>query len=153
MAILAAFWGHFDVLKYLLKAGSDVNDVDIDGETALLSASVNGNDNCVSELLRHGADMDILNNEGISALSSAAFNGHIKCLTILLQNGGKISNREELEKRKRKNRCISLLLDEAKKPKSLLVLAALAIRKHPQRKELSPFVPDTLKELTGCVTE
>ncbi|XP_049882402.1 oxysterol-binding protein-related protein 1-like [Pectinophora gossypiella] len=64
---LATYFGHTDVVKALLEAGADVDDVNDTGDTALHKASFIGNEDLVILLLNHKADVNIMNGEGRTA--------------------------------------------------------------------------------------
>ncbi|CAH2989123.1 unnamed protein product [Chilo suppressalis] len=64
---LATYFGHIDVVKVLLEAGADVDEVNDTGDTALHKASFIGNENLVILLLQHKADVNIMNGEGRTA--------------------------------------------------------------------------------------
>lgn len=53
---VAADYGHFDVIKYLIEKGANVNAIDSHGITPLLSAIYEGHKDCVALLLQKGAD-------------------------------------------------------------------------------------------------
>ncbi|CAD5120790.1 DgyrCDS9349 [Dimorphilus gyrociliatus] len=53
---VAADYGHFDVIKYLIERGANVNACDSHGITPLLSAIYEGHKECVELLLSNGAD-------------------------------------------------------------------------------------------------
>ncbi|EEC47525.1 predicted protein, partial [Phaeodactylum tricornutum CCAP 1055/1] len=63
----AAFFGHSNVMEYLIGLKGDVNAVDADGDTPLHDAAKFGHDAVVEALLKAGADKTIRNKEGKSA--------------------------------------------------------------------------------------
>jgi|UPI000581AC1A hypothetical protein len=71
----AAFFGHSNVMEYLIGLKGDVNAVDADGDTPLHDAAKFGHDAVVEALLKAGADKTIRNKEGKSATDLAAANG------------------------------------------------------------------------------
>ncbi|KAG7310362.1 hypothetical protein JYU34_003135 [Plutella xylostella] len=61
---LATYFGHADVVRALLEAGADVDEVNETGDTALHKACFIGNEELVILLLNHKADVNIMNGEG-----------------------------------------------------------------------------------------
>jgi hypothetical protein len=60
---LAAYYGHRDIVEYILEEGSndksvDVNVKDLDGSTPLHNAAYRGQCECATVLLDHGADIN-----------------------------------------------------------------------------------------------
>lgn len=53
----AAFSGHLDIIKKVIKAGIDVNAIDEDGNTALHLATCNLKDKAVKVLVENGAEL------------------------------------------------------------------------------------------------
>ena len=75
-------------LKILIeRGGADVNTVDVDGDTALMAASLVGDYQCVELLLQHGADFTASGGTNGSALHAAASRGFAKCCRLLLDCG------------------------------------------------------------------
>lgn len=74
-------------IKSFLEKGANPNLKAYNGETALNSASKNGDLEVVQLLLDHKADINVKNNEGLTALSVAAQKGNIKTIQLLLENG------------------------------------------------------------------
>ena len=60
----AAEKGHIGCLERLIKAGADVNIVNLDGDTAVMCAAITGKGQCLSILIEAEADVNIANNEG-----------------------------------------------------------------------------------------
>ena len=77
---VAAKYGNHKVLKLLIQAGADVNLTDLYGETALMFAAVNNNDDCIDVLIQAGADVNKRNSMGSNALMKAAGTGYCKLL-------------------------------------------------------------------------
>lgn len=66
----AAFWGHIDTVKYLVRdLGLDVNALDSNGDTALHDAVRFGHIPVVKELLNANTDLSIKNNDGHTPLA------------------------------------------------------------------------------------
>ncbi|XP_037867031.2 oxysterol-binding protein-related protein 1 isoform X1 [Bombyx mori] len=64
---LATYFGHVDVVKALIDAGANVDEVNDTGDTALHKASFVGNEELVILLLNKKADVNIMNGEGRTA--------------------------------------------------------------------------------------
>jgi ankyrin repeat protein len=79
----AAEKGRISLMLDLLKQGTDVNDKDDDGQTALHKAVASGHRSAVIALLAHGADMGEKDAKGRTPLLVAAENGHAQLVSIL----------------------------------------------------------------------
>ena len=86
--IVACKTGHIDAIHVLLKAGSDTNVADSNGNTCLMYAV---NSNCGEEVLQaiidHGADVNATETYNRTALMSACETGHIEAIHVLLKAG------------------------------------------------------------------
>ena len=60
---MAAEKGHNDCLEEMIKAGADVNIINLDGDTALMCAALTGQGHCLSTLIEAGADVNIANTD------------------------------------------------------------------------------------------
>lgn len=74
----------------LIKAGLDVNETNINGQTPLMLAAKNNFLHTIKFLLKNGAKINISDNMGHSALSQAVKNNHLKVVNYLLKNGASI---------------------------------------------------------------
>ncbi|WP_257263743.1 ankyrin repeat domain-containing protein [Endozoicomonas sp. ONNA2] len=95
--IIAAIWGKFDRLQWLIDAGADINAVANDGSTALYEAACWGRTDCLRKLL---ADHRIQVNQkmekhGRTALHSAVCNGHKEIVKELLTDGRILVNKKD----------------------------------------------------------
>ena len=89
--ICAAKDDNTKIVEVLLKHGADSNSIDIDGETALMSAVRQRNFTMMKMLIKSGADINAQDNNGDSVLEYAS-NGSCsgdgeKIVKYLLQNG------------------------------------------------------------------
>ncbi|MCF8473630.1 MAG: ankyrin repeat domain-containing protein [Emcibacter sp.] len=75
--ILMATSADDNLVTKLIDGGVDVNKINVMGETALMIAAKNGNQEGVKSLLRHNALIDIKDSSGRTALIHAAQNGHL----------------------------------------------------------------------------
>ncbi|XP_027355749.1 potassium channel AKT1-like [Abrus precatorius] len=80
------------LLHRLLKKGSDPNEVDKNGKTALHIAASKGNDHCVTLLLEYGADPNIKDMDGSVPLWEAMVGRHESVMKLLIDNGADISS-------------------------------------------------------------
>jgi len=86
---LAAFFGHRDLVEYLLAAGADVNQTAKNAlKVAPIHAAVsNGDLDTVRMLVEHGADINASQQMGYTALHGAAGAGRIDLIEFLLMQG------------------------------------------------------------------
>lgn len=87
----AAFQGHLDCVKILVKEGHvDVNAADNVGGTPLMRASVGANADIVSYLLAEGADIFLRETRDhfFSTFDLAVFGGSLDCVNLLVQHAG-----------------------------------------------------------------
>ena len=70
----AAFFGHANVIAYLLELGATIDAQDADGDTALHDAAQFGHIAVVDALLAGGADKTLINKEGKTAADLAQAN-------------------------------------------------------------------------------
>jgi uncharacterized protein len=86
---LAAFFGHFDVVRYLVEKGADINAPATNGTgyNALTGAVASGHTDIVKWLLEKGANANYRYGTGYSPLLTAAANGHREIVKQLLARG------------------------------------------------------------------
>ena len=82
--ILAAEFGHTEVVSTLLDRGAEVEAKDSIDRTALMIAAYKGLTDTVSILLEHGANVNAARSDGFTALMFAAFKGHAGTVSTLL---------------------------------------------------------------------
>lgn len=80
---LAAFTGHLEILKALLRAGAEVDARDTTGNTALADACVKGHIEIVKVLIEAGADVNIVGRDRKTPLQFAQEGGHQEVVKIL----------------------------------------------------------------------
>jgi ankyrin repeat protein len=97
---LAAFFGHYDVVEYLVKAGAPVNSVSRNELKAapIQSAAAAGYERVVELLLKHGADPNIREQGGYTSLHAAAQNGDEDMIRTLLYGGADLTVRSDDDK-------------------------------------------------------
>lgn len=80
----AAFNGHANVVKFLLREGADCNATSNNGNRALCGACEGGHDKCVEALLEAGASQHYADSGGISPIMRACVAGRPKVVSALL---------------------------------------------------------------------
>lgn len=78
------------VAEKLVEAGSDVNDHDSRGVTALMLAALNGETDQVQYLVEKGSDMEARWEIGQTSLIIAAYAGHMNTVELLLSLGAQV---------------------------------------------------------------
>uniref|UniRef100_A0A8C9XIU9 Ankyrin repeat domain 6b n=1 Tax=Sander lucioperca TaxID=283035 RepID=A0A8C9XIU9_SANLU len=87
---LAAYKGHTEVVRILLKAGCDL-DIQDDGEqTALQRAAVVGNSDVISALIQEGCAPDRQDKEGNTALHEVSWHGFSQSVKVLVKAGANV---------------------------------------------------------------
>jgi ankyrin repeat protein len=92
--VIAAEYGNSRAVAWLIRHGSDVNEEDGSGETALMKASKNGDWRTVKFLLKHGAKVNIKAKYLYTALHFAACHDDAhsrKCLDLLIAHGADVN--------------------------------------------------------------
>ena len=84
---VAAAFNRTDLINLLLKHGASIDVRSIDGSTALMVASEQGQLAAVHLLLKQSASVDLVSAcDGISSLISASRNGHASVVAVLLKH-------------------------------------------------------------------
>ena len=96
---IAAHYGKFEVVKTLIKHGSDINAIShsnlsfIPQNTALHAAIAGAKSiEVIDYLLSNGADCNMTDSEGNTSLHIASFEGNTSIAERLLKNGAKIKS-------------------------------------------------------------
>ncbi|KAF4553944.1 Ankyrin repeat-containing protein 27 [Elsinoe fawcettii] len=95
----AALFGHYEIVKSLVRAGADVNAVGEYGEHALAAAARRGHESIVELLLIAGADINRPDRRHGSALAAAALCGKSDLVNFLLTQGAHVNSGQEIESR------------------------------------------------------
>jgi ankyrin repeat protein len=91
---IAAQKGHVDILKLLIKAEGDVNQVTKEDKVSpLMIASVNGFVEAVELLLSNGADVHLKANKGRTALNIAIHHKHHAVVAVLRAHIAQLEHR------------------------------------------------------------
>ncbi|CAG5088633.1 Similar to RF_0381: Putative ankyrin repeat protein RF_0381 (Rickettsia felis (strain ATCC VR-1525 / URRWXCal2)) [Cotesia congregata] len=89
--LMAAHCGHFEIIKYLIQQGFDVNKTDPDYGTSLLHhAAASPNTELVEFLLDNNAEIDAKSVKGETPLVYAILHGRISTAKLLLARGAGI---------------------------------------------------------------
>jgi uncharacterized protein len=94
---LACYFGQFEVARYLVLKGADVNLSSNNGFNVfpIHSAAAGNYTDIVRMLVENGANVNVKQQAGATPLHSAAQNGNLDLLILLLENGAEINARME----------------------------------------------------------
>lgn len=119
----AAGKGNLDAVKEMLASGTDPNEADDNGVTALHQAAAKGQLEVVKALVEAGADIDQAEYDGDTPLINASEFGHVEVVAYLVDRGADItaeSSKGQLaikHARKRRHReVVAILSAAAKRP-------------------------------------
>jgi ankyrin repeat protein len=88
---VASFYGHIEIMRYLLSKGIDTMSRNLNGSNALHIAVKKGNLKVVRTLLDMKYPLNYTKSNGVSAVGIAAFKGNIKLLDLLYREGADIN--------------------------------------------------------------
>ncbi|XP_021758137.1 potassium channel AKT1-like isoform X2 [Chenopodium quinoa] len=88
----AAARGDEPLLQHLLRRGSDPNEPDTNGRTALHTAAANGSENCALVLLAYGADPNLKDREGNVPLWDAIVGRQEALIKLLVDQGATLAS-------------------------------------------------------------
>lgn len=94
LIMLAAYHGHLDTARVLLKAGADPQVQNDMGQTPLAGAAYKGNLPMAQLLLEHGAHVEGISPDGKTAAMFAAMFNRTEILELLLERGADMSARD-----------------------------------------------------------
>ena len=94
---LASYFGHLDVVDYLVKAGAPINSPSRNELNAapIQSAAAAGHVKIVELLLKYGADANIREQGGYTPLHAAAQNGDLEMIRALIYGGADLTARSD----------------------------------------------------------
>ncbi|WP_186408052.1 ankyrin repeat domain-containing protein [Candidatus Accumulibacter aalborgensis] len=90
--MVAAWYGHVELMALFVERGADVRRSNRNGEQALQLAAWGGHQEAVKWLLEHGAPLDRQGNQW-GALHYAVFNGHAQVVADLMARGANVNAR------------------------------------------------------------
>ncbi len=96
--MMAALYGHIDIVRLLIDAGAHVNCANNYDNSALMWAALYGHTEIVRLLLEQGADVNRANNYGDTALIWAARHGHEDIARMLMGHGARMPTEGDLQK-------------------------------------------------------
>jgi ankyrin repeat protein len=98
--LMATYYAHVDVMRYLLAQGADANYAGYSEGTALMFAAGSGDVRLVSLLLEAGADANVaLPRGGETALHVAAFRDQTEIVRLLIRAGADVNRRTNSDAR------------------------------------------------------
>ncbi len=89
--LLSIYLQYFDISKYLINKGADVNIQANDKKTPLLVAIEQNNFNLVKLLINSGIHMDDVDMYGNTSLILAVGKSHLEIINLLLENGSNVN--------------------------------------------------------------
>ncbi|MGC2049553.1 MAG: ankyrin repeat domain-containing protein [Gallionella sp.] len=89
--MLAAFNGHDDVIKVLIKHRANVHASDLLGNTALHWAADSGQTSSTKLLIEYHAEIDAINNSGFTPLLQASKGRHLGVVLLLIDKGANLN--------------------------------------------------------------
>ncbi|RCH54100.1 hypothetical protein DJ568_14560 [Mucilaginibacter hurinus] len=94
---LAAYFGQYEIARYLVEKGADINLPSNNGFNVFpLHSAAAGNFTDIAVLLiENGAQVNIKQQAGVTPLHSAAQNGNVDLLILLLEHGAEVDIRME----------------------------------------------------------
>ena len=94
---LASYFGRFDIARYLVLKGADVNRPSDNGFNVypLHSAAAGNFTSTARMLIENGADVNVKQQMGVTPLHSAAQNGNLELIILLLEKGAVVDVRME----------------------------------------------------------
>jgi ankyrin repeat protein len=92
--VVAARNGYFDIAKYLVEQGAQIDKRDnVREKSALLAAAFKGHYDIAEFLIEHGADVNAQAVNGWTPLHDAAFIGDFKTVKMLIDHGARLDIR------------------------------------------------------------
>ena len=92
----AAFKGHVESVKLLIREGADLDFQDENGSTALMTAVIKGHVGCAKLLIQVGADLNIRAKHGLTALMLTLHKGDVECLKMFLRERADLDIQNEI---------------------------------------------------------
>lgn len=94
---LACYFGHYDIARFLVMKGAEVNMPSNNGFNVfpIHSAAAGNYTNIAALLIESGANVNVKQQAGVTPLHSAAQNGNLDMLILLLEAGADVNVRME----------------------------------------------------------
>ena len=89
----AAAAGYLEIVKYLIKMRSKVNNTTYTNSTPLRAACFDGHFEIVQYLVEHNADIEVANRHGHTCLMIACYKSHYKIVKYLLDKGADVNRK------------------------------------------------------------
>ncbi|MDB4341873.1 ankyrin repeat domain-containing protein [bacterium] len=96
--VIAASRGDEKMVNFHLGNGGNVNFKDDNGDTPLITSSMDGHHNVTKLLISNGADINAINNEKRTALHAAVIRRHLVVLNLLIQNSANLNSFDSANK-------------------------------------------------------
>lgn len=88
--------GDLNTMTKLLAAGMDINLQDVNGQPALITATLARQDDMVGLLLDHKADVLARTQKGMTALHAAAYVGDLTVVKLLIAQGAEVNDQANI---------------------------------------------------------
>jgi len=90
---LSCFFGHYEIVKYLVEKGADVNIPSSNSfqVAPIHSATAISNYDIIKLLIKNGADVNAKQQSGVIPLHSAAHNGQSEIIKLLIDHGADVN--------------------------------------------------------------
>ena len=88
--------GHIHCIRKFLQTTSDVNGLNMKGDTPLTVAAKNGDVDILAEVIKSGADVNLNDSEGCSATLWSSLKGFPECVNVLGQAGADVNMKNNL---------------------------------------------------------
>lgn len=87
----ASSYGHYDIVRFLLRQGIDVNEENLHNTISLHGAAYNGHYEVAALLIRRGSAVSKPAINGLTPLHSATLGGHTAIMKLLIANGAQVN--------------------------------------------------------------
>jgi len=87
----ASYYEEFEIIKYLVESGADINFRNHTNSSALIKASMNDKFKTIKYLIHKGADINVFDTHGRSAIGEACYGGCFKIIKYLICCGADLN--------------------------------------------------------------
>uniref|UniRef100_S4RLR0 M-phase phosphoprotein 8 n=1 Tax=Petromyzon marinus TaxID=7757 RepID=S4RLR0_PETMA len=156
LVMLAAAFGHLDILRLLIRSGANVNARQKNGSTALIYAAEKNHLSTLALLLENGARVNLQQNNGETALSKACKRGDVEMVRLLLDNFADCSamlvqqSATQAHQKLYTNQIISEMIANNRQLLSGAALDKIQEYFEEDVKLLDPLFPMTCHRVDGC---